>query len=147
MKFADVPKPLKEIQQPLPSMRNYPATPIPFMGQWHTENSLVPSATTRSRRGKRTKHTKRTGPEGCNLFIIRIPPEWTDETLAMKFLPFGNVVSATVFVDKETGVSRCFGFVSYDNPSSARLAIQNLDGLRLNGKRLTVQLKKRNSPY
>lgn len=96
---------------------------------------------------KKDNRTPRTGPSGCNLFILGIPQGWTDNDLWMRFVPFGNVVSASVFVDKATNISKGFGFVSYDNPSSARLAIQNLDGTRINGKRLTVQFKKRTEPY
>ncbi|XP_065358566.1 CUGBP Elav-like family member 2 isoform X2 [Calliphora vicina] len=82
------------------------------------------------------------GPEGSNLFIYHLPQEFTDTDLASTFLPFGNVLSAKVFIDKQTNLSKCFGFVSYDNPHSASAAIQAMHGFQIGTKRLKVQLKR-----
>ncbi|XP_063222557.1 CUGBP Elav-like family member 1 isoform X24 [Bacillus rossius redtenbacheri] len=82
------------------------------------------------------------GPEGANLFIYHLPQEFSDADLASTFLPFGNVVSAKVFIDKQTNLSKCFGFVSYDNPVSAQAAIQAMNGFQIGTKRLKVQLKR-----
>lgn len=82
------------------------------------------------------------GPEGSNLFIYHLPQEFTDTDLASTFLPFGNVLSAKVFIDKQTNLSKCFGFVSYDNPNSAHAAIQAMHGFQIGTKRLKVQLKR-----
>ncbi|XP_020580685.1 RNA-binding protein BRN1-like [Phalaenopsis equestris] len=90
------------------------------------------------------------GPPGANLFIYHIPQEYSDQELSNAFQRFGRVLSAKVFVDKATGASKCFGFVSYDSPEAAQAAIDVMNGFQLGGKKLKVQLKRHNKlskPY
>ncbi|XP_068744707.1 CUGBP Elav-like family member 3-A isoform X1 [Montipora capricornis] len=96
------------------------------------------------------RQPQKEGPEGANLFIYHLPQEFTDADLMQTFLPFGSVLSAKVFIDKATNLSKCFGFVSYDNPGSAQAAIQAMHGFQIGTKRLKVQLKRpkdANRPY
>ncbi|OQR99555.1 UDP-3-O-,3-hydroxymyristoyl glucosamine N-acyltransferase [Thraustotheca clavata] len=82
------------------------------------------------------------GPPGCNLFVFHIPNDMTNQDLFTYFAAFGNVISARIMVEKETGRSRGFGFVSYDIPSSADAAIKAMNGYQVGRKRLKVQHKK-----
>lgn len=81
------------------------------------------------------------GPEGCNLFVFHIPNDMTNLELFQRFSMFGRVISARIMVDKEDGRSRGFGFVSYDNPTSADEAIRGMHGLQIGRKKLKVQYK------
>jgi len=84
------------------------------------------------------------GPPGANLFIYHLPHDLTDADLATLFSAngFGNVISAKVYVDKRTGESKGFGFVSYDSPAAAETAISQMNGFQIGSKRLKVQHKR-----
>ena len=62
----------------------------------------------------------------------------TDSDLKTLFTPFGEVISAKVFIDKQTGRSKGFGFVSYNEPSNAQDAIGKMNGFKIDNKILKV---------
>lgn len=68
------------------------------------------------------------GPDGANLFIFHIPNHFTNLDMYNLFCPYGNLLSVRIMVEKDTGRSRGFGFVSYDSPESAAMAIKELNG-------------------
>lgn len=81
------------------------------------------------------------GPDGANLFIFHIPNHFTNLDMYQLFCPYGTLLSVRIMVEKDTGRSRGFGFVSYDSPASAALAIKELNGFAIGNKRLKVQHK------
>lgn len=85
---------------------------------------------------------QRYGPPGANLFIFHLPNDWTEVELTNCFKEFGNVISSRIECDKETGRSKGYGFVSFDNPVSAYNSMQQMNGKPVSNKRLKVQLKK-----
>jgi hypothetical protein len=68
------------------------------------------------------------GPDGANLFIFHIPNHFTNVDMYQLFYPYGNLLSVRIMVEKDTGRSRGFGFVSYDSPDAAAWAIKELNG-------------------
>ena len=68
------------------------------------------------------------GPDGANLFIFHIPNHFTNLDMYQLFCAYGTLLSVRIMVEKETGRSRGFGFVSYDSPEAAALAIKELNG-------------------
>lgn len=81
------------------------------------------------------------GPDGANLFIFHIPNNFTNLDMYQLFYPYGHLLSVRIMVEKDTGRSRGFGFVSYDSPDAAALAIKELNGYAIGNKRLKVQHK------
>ncbi|KAL3575139.1 hypothetical protein D5086_023240 [Populus alba] len=61
-----------------------------------------------------------------------------DNSLKKAFDKYGNVVEARIIMDRETGRSRGFGFVTYTSSEEAFSAIQALDGQDLYGHRVRV---------
>ncbi|RYG42135.1 hypothetical protein EON68_02225 [archaeon] len=53
------------------------------------------------------------GPPGANLFIFHIPNDMTNQDVFQLFAPYGNVISARIMVERETGRSRGFGYVAH----------------------------------
>ena len=82
------------------------------------------------------------GAAGANLFIYHLPHDLTDADLATLFYRFGHVISAKVYIDKKTGESKGFGFVSFEHQQAAEAAISVMNGFQIGSKRLKVQHKR-----
>ncbi len=72
------------------------------------------------------------------LFVGSLPWAVNDEALKEAFESYGNVVSAKVVTDRQTGRSRGFGFVEMESDSEASAAIEALNGSDLNGRNIVV---------
>jgi nucleolin len=79
------------------------------------------------------------------LFVGSLPWSVDDDALRETFEGHGNVVSAKIVKDRDTGRSRGFGFVEMENSSDAQNAIKALNESELKGRNIVVnEAKSRN---
>ena len=76
------------------------------------------------------------------LFVGGLPFSTSNEQLRALFAETGEVTSATVVTDRDTGRSRGFGFVEMATPEAADEAINRLNGRDYEGRRLQVEKAK-----
>lgn len=81
-----------------------------------------------------------------NLYVGNLPFSTSNEDLAAMFRRFGEVTSAQVITDRETGRSRGFGFVEMAEDDAARAAIEEMHDSDLGGRRLTVNEARPRAP-
>ena len=73
-----------------------------------------------------------------NIYVGNLARELTEEELREAFTEFGEVTSAKIITDRDSGISRGFGFVEMAGKSEAQSAITGLNGKELKGRTLTV---------
>ncbi len=74
-----------------------------------------------------------------NIFVAKLDYNTESETLQDLFQQFGEVESAKVISDRETGRSRGFGFVEMPNDEEGNAAIEALNGTELDGREIVVK--------
>lgn len=79
---------------------------------------------------------------GTKLYVGNLPWALNDNELKDTFKSHGNVISAKVISDKESGRSKGFGFVEMENESEANNAIKALNGSDFKGRKIVVALSK-----
>ncbi|XP_027877120.1 cold inducible RNA binding protein a isoform X3 [Xiphophorus couchianus] len=72
------------------------------------------------------------------LFIGGLSFETNEDSLAAAFGKYGTIEKVDVIRDKETGRSRGFGFVKYDNVEDAKDALDAMNGKTLDGRAIRV---------
>ena len=85
--------------------------------------------------------TRRIGKKGVyklKIYVGNLSFDTNDEDLSREFSVFGEVASATVVMDRETGRSRGFGFVDMPSDDEAKAAIEGLNAKDLQGRTLNV---------
>lgn len=75
---------------------------------------------------------------GMKLYVGNLPYGVSNHDLQQSFAQFGNVVSAKVIMERDTGRSKGFGFVEMGSDSEAQTAIQRMNGQPLGGRSLVV---------
>lgn len=75
-----------------------------------------------------------------NLFIGSLAYATNDDSLKAFFEQIGEVASARVITDRDSGRSKGFGFVEYTNDADNQKAVDQLDGKELDGRTISVGL-------
>jgi cold-inducible RNA-binding protein len=75
---------------------------------------------------------------GLKLYVGNLSFQTQESDLRDHFGQFGDVASASIVTDRDTGRSRGFGFVEMSSDEAARSAQQALDGQMLDGRQLKV---------
>ncbi len=73
-----------------------------------------------------------------NIYVGNLPYSMGDEELGETFAAHGTVEKAKVISDRESGRSRGFGFVEMPNDDEARAAMEALNGLEIDGRKLVA---------
>ena len=72
------------------------------------------------------------------IFISGFPKEVTEGDLVIVFSQYGEITDCRIVRDKETGKSKGFGFLCYEDQRSTILAVDNLNGIKIDGKLILV---------
>lgn len=80
------------------------------------------------------------------LFVGGLSWGTTDEGLFNAFEAHGNVREAKVILDRETGRSKGFGFVSFEREEDAIVAKAEMDGMSLDGRNIRVDVAEDKAP-
>lgn len=84
--------------------------------------------------------------ENNKLFVGGISWNLTVEDLRAAFAAVGEVTDCVIIMDRDTGKSKGFGFVTMKTQELAQKAITELDGKELDGKAITVNIARPMKP-
>ena len=73
------------------------------------------------------------------IYIGNLPWSAEDQDLNDAFAQFGEVTSAKIITDRDSGRSRGFGFVSMSNDDEARQAIESLNDQDFQGRNMNCR--------
>ncbi len=73
-----------------------------------------------------------------NMYVSNLGFHTSEDDLRKLFEPFGQVSSAKVITDRETGRSRGFGFVEMASSTEANQAMSKLNGKEVEGRAISV---------
>jgi RNA recognition motif-containing protein len=81
-----------------------------------------------------------------NLFVTGLMNDMDDVDLKEMFELYGEVKTARVVMDRQTGKSRCFGFVEMTNDNEANEVIALLNGVQMGRFKMSVQEAEQQQP-
>ncbi len=72
------------------------------------------------------------------IFVGNLPFSFDNNRLQQEFAQFGNVESAKIIMDRNSGRSRGYGFVEFSEKNSADNAVEKMNDFEVDGRKLTV---------
>ena len=75
-----------------------------------------------------------------NIYVSNLSYDTTEESLQELFAEYGEISSANIIKDRDSGRSRGFGFVEMPNDANAQKAIDELNNSDFEGKTITVNM-------
>ena len=75
-----------------------------------------------------------------NIYVGNLPFSFDNGQLSALFAEFGEVTSAQVITDRDTGRSRGFGFVTFQEASAAQNAVNTMNGKTVDGRAIRVDV-------
>ena len=81
-----------------------------------------------------------------NIYAGNLSYQLTDDELREAFANFGEVTSAKIIIDRDTGRSKGFGFVEMPDNTQAEAAMEQLNGSDLKGRSMKVNEAKPRPP-
>ncbi len=118
-----------------------------------TDAALSPNASTTTPHGVQPASTNASAPptsseetplggekEGINIFVAGLTQSITDKGFEALFSQFGKIRSAKVMLDVNTGTSRGYGFLLFENEEDGRRAMQEMDGKPLGPNTLHISI-------
>ncbi|KAJ3413849.1 hypothetical protein HDV05_007370 [Chytridiales sp. JEL 0842] len=114
-----------------PTQSSSPSPTAPTANHLH-QNQYQPELFTTSQTIASTiASSLASGLDPRNLYIKNLPPTYTDTDLFRLFKPHGRIISAKIMLDPVSGLSKGFGFVSFEVGEQALLAMRELNGKRV----------------
>ncbi len=83
--------------------------------------------------------------EDRKVFLGALDWKTDDNTLRRAFEEFGSIEGIRIVTDRYTGKSKGFGFITFSSPVEAKVAIEKMDGIRIDGKAIHVHKAKPSS--
>lgn len=76
------------------------------------------------------------------LYVGNLPWSMNNDSLKELFAQFGEVVDAQVIIDRDTGRSKGFGFVTFANGEDAQKAVNEMNDKEIDGRKIVVNVAK-----
>ncbi|XAR66207.1 hypothetical protein NMG60_11012351 [Bertholletia excelsa] len=118
----------------------HPTFNCPLTGSPHPDNSIGGSSRKKSSLISKTKGKFNKIANDANLYVGHLPHAVDENWLRKLFSLFGKVTEARLIKDHNTGYHKGYGFVKFESPFDAAMAMTHVNGNKMDGKKLVVRV-------